>query len=426
MVGALVDRADDRPTGLAGTLRRRVWIAYLAVAGLASLLYAFGPVLQGSGPLFNVISGTSAVAILVGIRIHRPAAVWMWRWLAIGQFLFFLGDAYTYSYPVVIGHDVPFPSLGDAFYVLVYPAMMVGILIAARRRNPQGDRAGVIDALIITVGIALLSWIFLIAPYVHDATLAPLAKFVSIDYPLGDVLLLSGALYLAFGGGRHRGSFFLLSGAIGTLLATDAAYGYALLNGTFDHQVIYDLGWLAFYLLWGASALHPSMRTFGEATPDRERRLSRSRLALLTGAAIIAPSIELVGEAHQGDYDLVVIVAASMVVVLLVVIRVFGLVKQHERAARRERALRIANLALVKAATPEAIGGVALETARSLVEGAGEARLCMQRPEGLVLVRAEGGDGSPLADWSVEVLEEAAGDPVERSSSRPERTAISS
>ena len=148
-------------------------------------------------------------------------------------------------------------------------------------RNPQGDRAGVIDALIITFGIALLSWVFLMAPYVHDATLSPFAKIVSIDYPLGDVLLLAAALRLAFDGGRRRGSFFLLAASIGALLTTDAVYGFALLDGTYDHQVIYDAGWLAYYFLWGAAALHPSMRTFFEATPDRERRLSWQRLGLL-------------------------------------------------------------------------------------------------------------------------------------------------
>ena len=99
---------------------------------------------------------------------------------------------------------------------------MTGVLLAVRRRNPQGDRAGVIDALIITVGIALLSWVFLMAPYVHDATLSPLAKSVSIAYPLGDVLLLAAALRLAFDGGRRRGSFFLLAASIGALLTTDA------------------------------------------------------------------------------------------------------------------------------------------------------------------------------------------------------------
>ena len=45
---------------------------------------------------------------------------------------------------------------------------MAGLLLLVRRRNPERDRAGVIDALIMTLGLALLSWVALIAPYLHD------------------------------------------------------------------------------------------------------------------------------------------------------------------------------------------------------------------------------------------------------------------
>ena len=78
-----------------------------------------------------------------------------WRWFAIGFLLFWLGDLYTYSYPRLTGTEVPFPSLGDAAYVIVYPALMLGLLILVRRRNPERDRAGAIDSLIITLGLAL-------------------------------------------------------------------------------------------------------------------------------------------------------------------------------------------------------------------------------------------------------------------------------
>ena len=37
------------------------------------------------------------------------------------------------------------------------------------------------------------------------------------------------------------------------------------LHGAYDHQVILDVGWIAFYLLWGAAALHPSMRELERA-----------------------------------------------------------------------------------------------------------------------------------------------------------------
>ena len=105
------------------------------------------------------------------------------------------------------------------------------------------------------------------------------------------------------------------------------------------------------------------------------------------------------------------IVAASIVVFLLVIARVVGLVKQNERTVARERALRLANLALVKATTSPEIAAAALRTAQLLVDGAGEARVCVQRPTGMVLVTASGGGEGTLLPATVALLELAATTP---------------
>jgi hypothetical protein len=124
--------------------RRRVWIAYLAAGGLLTAAYMWVPPLKGNGPLINLLGLSSSIAIAVGIYLHRPRARAAWLLFIVGQFLFFAGDLYTYSYPKLFGADVEFPSLGDAIYLTVYPALVAGLLILVRRRNPQGDRAGVI------------------------------------------------------------------------------------------------------------------------------------------------------------------------------------------------------------------------------------------------------------------------------------------
>ena len=121
-----------------------------------------------------------------------------------------------------------------------------------------------------------------------------LAKGVSMAYPLGDVLLLAAAIRLAVDAGRRQPAFYLLASSIVCLLVTDSVYNYMLLKGTYDHQVILDVGWIAYYLLWGAAALHPSMRTLEEPAPDRRVRLTRTRLALLAVACLIAPAIRIV------------------------------------------------------------------------------------------------------------------------------------
>ena len=117
---------------------------------------------------------------------------------------------------------------------------------------------------------------------------------MSAAYPLGDILLLAAAIRLAVDAGKRTPAFYLLIGSIASLLATDAAYTYALLNETYNHQLIYDAGWIAYYVLWGAAALHPSMRTLEQPASEGASRLTPARLALLGGACLIAPGIRFV------------------------------------------------------------------------------------------------------------------------------------
>ena len=239
------------------------------------------------------------VAIVVGIRLNKPRARAAWWLFAAGQFLFFCGDLYTYSYPKLFGADVGFPSIGDALYLAVYPVLMAGFVLLIRRRNPRPDRAALIDALILTIGFALLSWVFLIAPNVHLSGLSWLAKGVSVAYPLGDVLLLAAVIRLAVDSGKRTPAFWLLVSSVVCLMATDSAYNYALLKNTFHHQLSFDAGWILYYLLWGAAALHPSMRALEEPASDPRTRLTPVRLILLAGACLIAPAIRFAQSSAQ-------------------------------------------------------------------------------------------------------------------------------
>jgi diguanylate cyclase (GGDEF)-like protein/PAS domain S-box-containing protein len=381
--------------------RPALWQAYLAAGALLTALYAFVDPFAGSGPVINLLGLSPVVAIAVGVRRNRPASRGPWVWFAIGMTLFWMGDLYTYSYPRLFGADVPFPSPGDALYVTVYPALMAGLAMLIRRRNPEKDRAGVIDSLIMTLGLALLSWVALIAPYLHDDSLTTLPKLVSIAYPLGDILLLAAAIRLAVDTGKRQPSFYLLTGAIVALLVTDFAYGVVTLNGNYHGQVILDVGWISFYLLWGAAALHPSMRELEQPAPERITRLTPLRLTLLTIASLIAPAVEAMQEVRRGNLDLLVIIGASVVLFGLVVLRMAGLVRSQERSAARERTLGRAGASLVAATTRDQIHRAALSAARSIADPGSAVLLCLVEDGIVHVVGAEGTSTPFTATWTL-------------------------
>jgi len=342
------------------------WIAFLGAGALITTLYLLVPPLKGSGPVMNVLGLSPVVAIAAGVRLYRPQARVAWSFVAVGFVLFWLGDVYTYSYPLLLHREVPFPSLGDAAYLLVYPALIAGVLILQQRRRRGGERGSAIDAATMTVGLALPSWVWLIAPYVHDHSLTTAGRLVSVAYPLADVLLLAVAVRLALDGGQRRLSFHLMSASILCLLGTDFVYGLMLMQGTYDHQVWLDAGWIGFYLLWGAAALHPSMAEIDQPAVQSGGVLTRFRLALLAGASLIAPVIGIVDDLNARDYDFAVVRAASITLFALVVMRMAGLIRQQERSLERERMLSAAGGDLVAATSQDEIDAVALSAARAM------------------------------------------------------------
>ena len=126
------------------------------------------------------------------------------------------------------------------------------------------------------------------------------------------------------------------------------------------------MGWIAYYLLWGAAA-PPSMRTLEQPAHESRARLTPLTSRVARRACLIAPGVRF----YQafGDPDVLVLVVASALLFLLVVARMVGLVRQEERAAARELALRRAGVELVAAGGREQVNG--LQSRRSWLSSEG-------------------------------------------------------
>jgi diguanylate cyclase (GGDEF)-like protein/PAS domain S-box-containing protein len=353
-------------TGRQNLLRVHAWWVYLAVCTLFTAAYVLVPPLKGQPVLMNALGFSGVVAVLAGMRIYRPRARGAWLCFALGLTLQLAGDVYTYSVRELAHVSVPFPSIGDAMYLLVYPLLMCGLLLLVRSRNRGADGPGLIDSLIISLGLGLILATQLLTPYLHDHSLPIVPKIVSIAYPVGDIMLLGAAIRLAVDTGRRRPSFYLVIASIVTLLVTDYIYGVLTFHNAYHHQFWLDSGWIFLYVFWGAGALHPSMGSLSDAGIERAPRLGAGRLALLATAVLIAPVLEYINVRSRHDPDLVFVIISSMVLFALVVGRMAGLVRQRERAAGRERSLNATGERLVAATSLAEIAAAGLSAAQTL------------------------------------------------------------
>ena len=336
------------------------------MAVLVALYYAL-PGLRTE--TWGLIGLSGVGGIVAGVVINRPSRKLPWLLLA-GALTSFTAGQVSFLVAQLIGVQLPFPSFADVLYLLTYPLYAIGLLIFIWWRTPDRDRRSLIDALILTAGLALLSWIYLILPYVHNPALTWLQKSVAIAYPLGDVLVLAMlARLLAPGAGRTRSVEFLTLGAIGAL-ASDVSYGLIQLHGTFHNGTVVDLGWAVFYGGCGAAALHPAMTELTQPVTRQQAQVSPVRLITLMLASLIAPVVLFIESFRFRGGDLSVIAVFSAILYLLVLSRLSDVAASHGRALGRERAVRQAGASLVSAVTVDQ-AGAAVRSATGTLLGPG-------------------------------------------------------
>jgi diguanylate cyclase (GGDEF)-like protein/PAS domain S-box-containing protein len=307
---------------------------------------------------WGLISLSGVAAILAGLWLNRPARKVPWLLLAAALASFAAGQL-SFLIAAKIMVVLPFPSFADVLYLLCYPLGAVALLIFIYWRTPDGDRRSLIDALTLTAGLALLSYTFLIRPYVHNPDLSALEKFVAVAYPLGDVLLLGLLARLLAPGTIKTRSVQLLTLGFVSCLLSDTAYTAVQLHSMFHTGTIIDLGWALYYSAIGAAALHPSMARLTEPVPRQQVEVSPTRLALLMLASLIAPVVLLTALPGGVTSDVSVIAVFSAILYLLVLTRLWDAAASHRRALDRERVLRHTGLSLVTMAdVPQVAGAV--------------------------------------------------------------------
>jgi signal transduction histidine kinase len=326
---------DMTATGLRTMpLARMYLLAGLAATGLYFLLPWNS---RGQSLLYDLIGVTSAVAVVVGVRAHRPSLAAAWYFFAAGLMAFAVGDILFNLYPWVWHRDPPIPSVADVFYLAGYPFLAVGLVLLVLRVRPEDRRAGIVDAAQLTVAFGICQWIFVMHPLVQRSG-DWVGNLVALSYPAMDVLLLAGLVFLALTPAWRTVAYRYLSASIVLLIVVDEVYGIS--PESFPGTSWLDAGWLLSYVLWGVAALTPSMRDLSEATESHGPRLSNLRLLVLGAAVATAPAVLLVERVSHREVDAIPVAVGSALLSGLVLLRLAGLIRSLDGLRRAELAAR--------------------------------------------------------------------------------------
>jgi diguanylate cyclase len=204
------------------------WKAFLAIGVAMAIGYFLLPGQAAQNIAYQIPESLAAVAVLAGIVIHKPADRRPWFLLAGGLILTTTGD-WTWVVLDLYGQTL-FPSIADIFYLAGMGLIVASMLLLVRGRVPGGDRAGVLDALIVAVGIGMLSWVFLMEPIVQDTTQSLGEIAVALAYPAVDILLIGVLARLFLSPGRRVPALYLLLGALVSLLLSDYIYAFLAIS----------------------------------------------------------------------------------------------------------------------------------------------------------------------------------------------------
>lgn len=297
-----------------------LWRVYYGVGVVAMVLYfALSP--DQKEWLYTAIGVSAALAVVVGVLVHRPAAPLGWLLLAAGQISYAAGDVIYF----ILGEG----NIVDGCYLGMYVFLIFALIVFVQRRIPRGDAATLIDPAVLAIAAGVIWWVYLIAPLAADGDTTALV----IAYPVMDLLLLTVALRLILGTGARTPAFRLLAAGLVLMLAADVVYAVRSANGTYEDGSWNDIGWILSYVSLGAAALHPSMRSLDSRAPSVSPPIGRGRLAILV-IGVLLPVLMLVAPGRAGVDHLPSVVSAAVLLVVLLVIRLVGAL-----ASERQRTL---------------------------------------------------------------------------------------
>jgi len=326
---------------MAGRVAGSRWTRLCLV--VAAVVAAFAAVLSArlGGPRtaqtisnFGLGYASITAAAACVLRGHQLAGRQRWGWslIGLGVLSWGLGQCAWIYLETFRGQEAPFPSIADLGYLGMVLFTPIGLLVLPSTTQALANRVrSVLDGLMIAASLVLIAWTFVVAPLLSTARDTLLALYVSLSYPLGDVVIVTIVIYMLAQqrrGGRTFGHLALVGAGIVGFAGSDICYAYLNLTGSYASGGVTDIGWFAGFSMILLAATKPLVATkLPVATKPPVARDERPRRAegtqpigiLLPYVAVLAAlTTTIVWYAKAGHSNLFVAYTRSALILLIV------------------------------------------------------------------------------------------------------------
>jgi diguanylate cyclase (GGDEF)-like protein/PAS domain S-box-containing protein len=308
-----------------GLSNRAIW-CFLGVGITVTLASLLLPSDNARSFTYDALSLSAAGAAVYGILRNEPRRRGVWQLFALALALFAAGD---------VAFDVALRGFGasdgypyaDILYLLAYPVLAVALVKLARSRF---DRATLIDSAVVAVTLSAVIWQWVVTPVLESTSGPRLEQFVTVLYPLMDILLVVVIVHAVFTLPRWTGAAWLLFAGLAFMLVGDTLYARFVADGTYTDGGILDAVWPIAYLLLAAAVMHPSMRALWQNTEVEPVRDGRARMIVLGTALFAVPGVVLLDD--SGSSTALTLAMVTGVAAVAVAWRITRIVDQSNAA----------------------------------------------------------------------------------------------
>jgi PAS domain S-box-containing protein len=291
----------------------------VAVVGTAAAMVAWVVGVETVLAVTLAIGLALVVAVTVAWFIVRrhPSPALPWALLLVSMVV--VGAASTLWIEAGASDSVAEPSLRDALYLVGYLMSATAFVLIARSLGAGRDRGDIVDGLILAAGTAVVVWSLPanVAP-AAGVSASPAAWAAVLSLPVIDLIIVAVLAILFMRIGRAVAVVAFLAGAVIAQFAGDSLFAFGQMGGDAELAGLV----LPFSILSSAfltaALLHPSSSVLvhdpGRAVPVAPR----TRLALISSAAVVAAVVVLVQNLRTADPlgDVLLDVLAGIIVVL--------------------------------------------------------------------------------------------------------------
>ncbi len=263
---------------------------HLAVGLSLLAVQVLGPP-GAQAPAMGLIAAMGLVALHVGPRQYlQPQDRAPWRCIRLAAYLFVITSVIRVAVPsTMAAPPTAMALIPNAFVIPAY--LLLGYAFAGmlRRRRAAEDDPAKVDAILVGLAAAFLTWTFVIAPAIDNANIDVFGVIDSL-FPIIDVVLLVLVAQLMLAGGVRQPALWLMVIAAIAMFLADMLFSLRSTQLVETSQHTLDSLYMVMLVMLPAAALHPSMRTLTEPQHIEVRPLSRLRITIIA-VVVVVPTV---------------------------------------------------------------------------------------------------------------------------------------